>query len=340
MIPEVGFNTKNTMKLVKQLVNIKPILDDGISGVFYLKGNEECIAFRCELDGLNIIEENSIEYKSLNDYMHACGHDIHMAIMILMINYYSIHTHKPSLLFIFQPAEESGAGAKYIIDKGIVEKYNVKELYAFHVLPNLGDFIGCRNGIIMSQSCEIEINIIGIGGHITSNNSIDSIKAMNYFLNKYYKLSNEIKPNKIHIGNIQGGTVCNSVARSCTLKGTIRCLEENMMESIKENLENILYKMDKRYKTNTIIKYSIGSPPLINNRNLVSKIKYLAEDSYIEIEPLLLSEDFSYYGLHCNICYIFCGLTTFQELHSSTFDLKEEDCLKMLELYFRIIENV
>ena len=339
MIPEIGFNTKNTMKLIKQLVSINPIEDDGISGVFYFKSSEKCIAFRCELDGLNIVEENNIEYRSLNNYMHACGHDLHMAIMILMINYYSNYPHKPSLLFIFQPAEESGAGANYMIEKGLIEKYNVKELYAFHVLPNLGDFIGCSNGIIMSQSCEIEINFKGLSGHITSNNSIDSIKTTNYFLNEFYKLKNEIKPHKIHIGSIQGGTVCNSVAESCTLKGTIRCLEENMMDFIKECIENLLYRIDSKFKTKSTIKYSIGYPPLINNIELVSKIKRLAEDSYIAMEPLLLSEDFSYYGNYCNICYMFCGLTTSNELHSSTFDLKEEDCLKMLELYFRIIEN-
>ena len=95
--------------------------------VYYLPSNNKTIGFRCELDGLNILEENNIEYKSLNEYMHACGHDLHMAIMILMINYYSTHDHQPSLLFVFQPSEESGAGALHILKKDIT-KLKVKEV--------------------------------------------------------------------------------------------------------------------------------------------------------------------------------------------------------------------
>ena len=124
--PELGFNTQNTMRLIKDFINIEPIEDDEISGVFYLKGNDDCIAFRCELDGLNIKEDNDIEYKSKNNYMHACGHDMHMAIMISLINHYLDYEHKPSLLFIFQPAEESGAGAYYMLKKDIFFKKNKK----------------------------------------------------------------------------------------------------------------------------------------------------------------------------------------------------------------------
>ena len=339
MIPELGFNTYNTVKLIKQFINIQPVDDDGISLVYYLPSNNKTIAFRCELDGLNILEENDIEYKSLNEYMHACGHDLHMAVMIQMINYYSTHKHKPSLLFIFQPAEESGAGALHILKKNIIQKYEVQELYAFHVLPKLGDFIGCRNGLIMAQSCEFDITIKGNGGHLTSPNTIDSIKISNLFLNELYKLQRELFPHKIHIGYIKGGTICNSIAEYVVLKGTIRCLDENKMKSIKKTLENISIKLDKKYKSNSNIHYSIGYPPLVNHLQLVNKVKNLSEDYFIEIEPLLLSEDFSYYCNFCKCCYLFCGLTTEEELHSSCFNLKEEDCLKILELYFLIIEH-
>ena len=275
----------------------------------------------------------------MNHYMHACGHDMHMAILISMINYYHSNPHHPSLLFIFQPAEESGAGALHMIQKDFIHKYKVEELYGFHVLPELGDFIGCRSGCIMAESCEFKITIQGLSGHITSK-GIDAIKCANKIMNEIYKLKNKIKPNLIHIGSIEGGTICNSIADTSILKGTIRSLEENSMFYIKEVLEDSIYKIDQKFKSTTNIQYSIGYPPLINNNQLVSKIKKISKDDYIEIQPLLLSEDFSYYCDYCKCCYLFCGLTTFQELHSSTFDLKEEDCLKMLELYFRIIENV
>ena len=339
MFPEIGFDTYNTVQLIKQFINMKPVEDDGISLVYYLPSNGKTIAFRCELDGLNIQEENQVVYKSNNHFMHACGHDLHMAIMILMINIFSKKKHNTSLLFIFQPAEESGAGALHIINKGIIDKYNVDELYAFHVLPNLGDFIGCKEGLIMAQSVEFNIHIKGIGGHLTSNNTIDSIKSSNLFLNEFYKLQKELSPHRIHVGTINGGTICNSIAQYCEFKGTIRCLDKDSMISIKELIEYILIKLDKKYKTVSSIDYSIGYSPLINHVQLVEKIKVLSEDTYIEIEPLILSEDFSYYCDYCKCCYMFCGLTTNEELHSSTFDLKEEDCLKMLELFNRIIEN-
>jgi len=338
MIPEIGFNTYNTVKLIKQFINIEPVEDDGFSLVYYLPSNNKTIAFRCELDGLNIPEENNIEYKSSNNYMHACGHDMHMAIMIIMINNFIKKKHHPSLLFIFQPAEESGAGALHILKKDIIHKYEVQELYAFHVLPKLGDFIGSRNGLIMAESCEFNITIKGIGGHLTSPKTIDTIKISNLFLNELYRIQKDIFPNKIHIGYIKGGTICNSIAELIELKGTIRCLDVNIMYSIKKLIENIFIKLDKKYKSISNIHYSIGYPALINDSQLVNKVKNISKDYYIEIEPLLLSEDFSYYGNYCKSCYIFCGLTTVDDLHSSCFNLKEEDCLKILELYYQIIE--
>ncbi|MGN1344172.1 MAG: M20/M25/M40 family metallo-hydrolase, partial [Traorella sp.] len=107
IIPEIGFDTFETMKVVEECIGRKADLVGHNCGVFYLPYGEKCIAFRCELDALEIHEDIHHDCISKNQNMHACGHDLHMAIMIMTYKYFIAHPPSCSLLFIFQNAEES-----------------------------------------------------------------------------------------------------------------------------------------------------------------------------------------------------------------------------------------
>lgn len=338
--PEIGFDTKETMNRIKRLLNLNTANDDEYSGVFYLPSEKECIAFRCELDGLPIKEENDVDYQSTNAYMHACGHDAHMAILIETIHYFLHHPHKKSLLFIFQPAEESGAGSKYMMCQNIFEKYKVKECYATHVMPNLGDYIGCKENIMMAKSREIHLHIQGKGAHAGHKElGIDAMKATTFFLEHIYQIESDLKPNILHFGKLESGYVGNAVSSNSYLVGTMRCFNEKSDELIQNFLINLIKNIDEQFQTESSIEFKNGYDAVVNDKTLVDKIKKLLSDDYLEIQPLALSEDFSFYSQKCKCCYTLCGLSSKTDLHDSRFDLDEKECLKAIELNIRIVEN-
>ena len=336
--PEIGFNIQNTLNYIENTINMKSASKD--SGIFYLPGIKSCIAFRCELDGLEIKEKSNVDYKSINNYMHACGHDAHMAILIETILYFKHHKQDHALLFIFQPAEESGAGSQLIIQQDIFEKYQIKELYATHVLPSLGNKIGCKEGVLMAKSCEIKIIIKGKGIHVANRNQgIDTLLVLNHFLTFIYELQDKITPNIIHIGKVTSGEVCNAVSSISELNGTIRSFNEDSFHKIKEMCINQIKIFDQEYHTTSTILFSDGYDLLINDKTLVSKLEKNCKEDYIEVSPMVLSEDFSFYTSLCPCCYYFCGLTSHVCLHENTFDLNEEECLKAIELNIRLVED-
>ena len=334
--PEIGFHIHQTLSFIEQTLNMKSASTD--SGIFYLPGKKSCIAFRCELDALPIRELNTCSYQSNNGYMHACGHDAHMAICIETMLYFINHKHDHALLFIFQPAEESGAGSKHIIKQNIFEKYQVKELYATHVLPSLGDKIGCKDGVVMAKSCEIKIQMEGKSAHAAHpENGINSLFVATQFLNFVYAF--QIKPNILHIGKIVSGEVCNGISSSAFLEGTIRSFDDLFFENIKNKCTNKLRDLDQQYHTKSTLSFSEGYDLLINDSKLVHKLIRNCEEDYIEVNPIALSEDFSFYTSLCPCCYYFCGLTSTVDLHENAFDLNEVECLKAIELNIRLVED-
>lgn len=336
--PEIGFNIQNTLRYIENILNMKSASNN--SGVFYLPGTKSCIAFRCELDALPIKEMNDIEYKSRNEYMHACGHDAHMAILIETMIYFINHKQDHALLFIFQPAEESGAGSKQMIQLNIFEKYQITELYATHVLPSLGNKIGCREGILMAKSREIKITILGKSAHAgTPQNGINTLFAANQFLTFVYEYQKEIKPNILHIGKCISGEVCNAISSKTVLEGTIRSFDHDSFEKIKNECIQQIISLDKQLNTNTTILFSDGYDLLVNDSKLVHKLKKNCLEDYIKVMPMALSEDFSFYTSLCPCCYYFCGLTSDIGLHDNLFDLDEEECLKAIELNIRLVED-
>lgn len=336
--PEVGFDTFQTMAVIRKYMPIKPVEDDGFSGVFYLKGNtESCLAFRCELDGLPIVEKNDKEYASKNENMHACGHDLHTALLICLCIYLKKHAHQ-SYLFLFQSGEESGGGALKMIEKKIFEKYNIKALLATHVMPSLGDVIGYKANVMMAQSCEVNFNIEGKSAHAAHpSQGNDAIKSMVYILNEVEKIQQE--DILLHFGKASGGQVRNAIASHARIEGTLRSYEPHLFQKVKQKLIQIGLAADSIFHTVSRVEFSRGYERLVNDQGLVKLLCELDKDA-CEVEKMMLSEDFSFYGSYCPCCLFLCGLTSTKDLHDAFFVLDEKEGLKAFELYVRYSENL
>ena len=149
-IPEEGFNEYKTQKyIVNELKKLNcKIYELDSTGIlaFFDYDTSETIAFRCELDGINVEEETNLEYKSLHKgMMHACGHDGHMAILLGLGRVLSNIKCPRNVCLIFQPSEEKYGGALKVIESSIYKQLNIKEVYGLHLWPNL------KSGVIASR---------------------------------------------------------------------------------------------------------------------------------------------------------------------------------------------
>ena len=172
--PELAFEEQRTAAKVAELLTEfglevhTSVGNTGVVGVLKKGSSERMIGLRADMDALKILEQNTFEYRSVNEgKMHACGHDGHTAMLLGAAQYLSSHgDFDGTVVFIFQPAEEHGDGAKAMIADGLFERFPVDSVYAIHNFPSLatGKF-AVRAGSIMAAEDNFEITINGMGCH-------------------------------------------------------------------------------------------------------------------------------------------------------------------------------
>jgi N-acetyldiaminopimelate deacetylase len=172
-IPELAFEEFKTkeylLKILKMLKDIKIHTFDfpGIL-VEYSHGKGEYTLFRSDMDALPITEETGCDFASEHPgKMHACGHDMHMTILLGLIEKVSNERIEQNILFLFQPAEEGKGGAKRILDTGTLDKFPIKETYALHVKGDIPvGTVSTKPGIFFANTEEVDIVFTGIGAHV------------------------------------------------------------------------------------------------------------------------------------------------------------------------------
>ena len=169
--PELGFQEKRTKeKIASYLKELGLDVHHGVGIVGVLRAGEgnKVIGLRADMDALPIHETNTHDYISKNTgVMHACGHDGHMAMLLGAAHKLSTNANfGGTIVFIFQPNEELGLGAKAMMDEGLLENFPIQEIYGIHNLPGVqtGTLL-TRPGLICSSESLFEIKIKGMGGH-------------------------------------------------------------------------------------------------------------------------------------------------------------------------------
>lgn len=156
--------------------------DRGAVALFFDFGKPSTAVFRCELDGLPLTESTGAEYCSEHDgFMHACGHDGHMAICLALVEYFGSLTATKknkaprNALILFQPAEESSGGALHVAQSGILKRYGADRIFALHIWPGLpkGKLFS-REGICLAKNAEVDLRIACPARHV-ADDGLDSL---------------------------------------------------------------------------------------------------------------------------------------------------------------------
>ena len=356
-IPELGlqeYKTANYLKaeLIKMGYQPISILETGIL-VYIDNGYDKTLAFRSDIDALKIKEQTNCSFISKHEgYMHACGHDGHMAALLGLAKKLkdSPNSFEHNILLIFQPAEEAPGGAKLLVEEGILNKYQVKAIFGLHLMPTIDEGkIACRPGPLMAQNGELDVTVIGKSAHAGLYHlGVDSIVIASSIICQYQNIiSRIISPVEscvINIGEINGGTVRNIVADKTTFKGTVRTYSEAVFKKITDTMQAINHGMEESYGCKIEFSCPPMYPPVLNDYDLYRQFINLVDKNYEELkEPLMLAEDFAFYQKEVPGIFFYVGTKTakyLSGLHTETFNFNEEVLVQAVELYYRLASKI
>ena len=360
--PELGFQEHRTSAKIIEILEgmgVEPKSGVGKTGLTadMVFGEGPVIALRADMDALPIQETSDLKFSSKNPgVMHACGHDGHMAMLLGAAQLLSKTKSKfrGTVRLIFQPAEEGGGGARYMIKDGCLK--DVKEIYGIHIwnYQPLGE-IGIKEGPVLAAADEFDIIIEGKGGHgAAPQGTIDSIVVSSQLINSIQTIisrnTNPLESAVVTIGKIRGGDNHNIIADKVKLTGTVRAYTEKNRAMVKERLNQIIDGISKMSGAKILLKYHDGYPPTINHELPTKKVLDTAQKVVGDkAGPLYLSmggEDFSYYLKKIPGCFFFVGSAPNKDKvfetphHCSHFTMDENALLVGTSVYMNLLDDI
>jgi amidohydrolase len=359
-IPELGYEEEETAKrLLTELRTIPGIeIRSGIAGtgiVATLGAEKEgpCVALRSDMDALPIVEEMDIPYASNNPgRMHACGHDGHMACLVGAVK---VLSHLQDELtgpvkFIFQPAEETGAGGEKMCQEGALENPKVDAVFGLHGRPTMQlGTAGLRSGALMAGSRNFEIIIRGKGTHAASPHAgVDPVMIVGQLLSAIQTIvsraTDPLEGAVISVTMIEAGNTTNVIPETARMRGTIRGLRNEIIDTTSERLEHLAVNLARSMNGEADVKFEKGYPVTVNDEKATNYFadigrKVIGETALnSKVTPTMGSEDFAFYAGEVSAAFWFLGIcppdrSTYPGLHNPRFDFVDAAIPLAVELH-------
>ncbi len=347
---EPSFKEFNTTKLISEIlkeygINDFTEFDTGIFGTLNFNG-KKTIAVRADIDALPIDSEKTV-------FKHICGHHLHTTALLASICKIVSENKSPrsNIRFIFQPAEEIVEGARFLIEKGVMD--DVDEIYGLHVEPELpiGTF-SVKKGELMAGARHLKVVFYGNGTHAAyPHRGTDLIVAASDFITRCQTIiSRKINPTEkavLSFGKFSGGSIGNVLPGKVELEGTFRFFNEEVMKTIVYELDKLLKSIATYYDVKYDIDISKGTPPLINNSKLIPNLLKAVENSdLILVDDKRISmggEDFACYLKYAPGLFMRLGIKNSDKiipLHNPDFKVDASVLPFAVNLWENIIMNL
>lgn len=357
-IPETAFNESLTSAYVADYLRNEGlqvttgIARHGVVGFMAGETPGPTLMVRADMDALPIAEATGLPFASAHEgVMHACGHDAHMAMVLVAATVLKGFRDRlrGNLKFIFQPAEEGPGGAKPMIDEGVMENPRVDYAIGCHLWPDRPEgTIGVRPGTFMAAMNRFDIRILGSQGHgAMPHLCVDALEVGTQVVNALQRIvsrhMNPLKPTVVTIGAFHAGKAFNIIPGEAEMCGTTRTFDLEVWNSWETRLRRILQGVCDSMGARFELKFEFGYPPTINDPFMADLVRRCAEeavgpDKVVEPEPTMGGEDMSYYLQRAKGCFFFLGVGRegCAPLHNARFDFNEEVLLLGVETYCRV----
>lgn len=312
----------------------------GVVGVIRGQSNRSArmIGLRADMDALPILERSDKPWASgVPGKMHACGHDGHTAMLLGAARHLAdSRAFDGTVIVIFQPAEEGGAGAKAMIDDGLFTRWPCAEVYGMHNRPNLpvGEFTTAP-GPIMAAVDELVIHIEGRGGHAASpHQTIDPLPIAAAIIQAAQTITaRTVDPMHnavVSITTIHAGDAFNVIPQDLKMTGTVRTLREDVRNHVEERLSATVQQIASAYDARGTLEY-IRHYPVTVNHDIETQhaARAAAEVSgadrvTVNMTPVMGGEDFSFMLNEIPGAMINLGNGPSAGLHHPEYDFNDE----------------
>ena len=279
-----GFDLKDTLAFVKKELTdmgYEP-KECGKAGLTALAGGKKegkVFLLRADMDALPIKEEAEVDFASSNGCMHACGHDMHTAMLLGAAKLLKEHEDEieGTVKLMFQPAEEIFEGSHDMIESGLLQNPEVDGALMIHVMAGMpfepGTVIVSDPGVSAPAADYFEIRVQGTGCHGSMpNTGVDPLNAAAHILIALQEIhSRELAMNDravLTVGTMHAGAAANAIPDTAVMGGSIRTFDEEVRGFIKERLVQIAEGIAASFRAEAKVSWGSGCPTLVNDKDL------------------------------------------------------------------------
>jgi len=281
--PEILYDTHRTSALVAEKLRafgcddvVEGIGRTGVVGV--IKGNTDTsgkvVGLRADMDALPILEATGLDYASKTEgAMHACGHDGHTAMLLGAAKYLAeTRNFDGTAVVIFQPAEEGGAGGREMCEDGMMERWNIQEVYGMHNWPGrpVGEF-SIRSGAFFAATDLLEIEFEGLGGHAakpheTIDTTLMAAQAVTALQSIVSRNADPIDRIVVSITSFETESKAfNVIPQKVALKGTVRTMSTEMRDLAEKRVNEICHGIAATFGGKAVVDYQRNYPVMVND---------------------------------------------------------------------------
>lgn len=360
--PELGYQEQETSRRIAELLTSFGLqVHTGLAGTGVVatleNGPGPVIGLRADMDALPITELGDVSYKSRNPgVMHACGHDGHSA-MLLAAAAHLAQTRRFSgtVHFVFQPAEENLGGARKMVEEGLFDLFPMDGIYALHNWPGIAlGQVAINSGAMMASLDAFEITLTGKSCHAAMpERGADPIVAAAQLIMALQTIpSRRLSPQEstvVSITQIAGGEAINVLPDKVVLRGTFRCLNNQVRERVRGLIESYVAAQPQVSDVEGEISWYPGYPVTTNDPAQAQKVRDVATALLGESavswngNPSMASEDFACMLEACPGAYFWIGTdgeTASKPLHNAGYDFNDELIPHGVALWTALVEKM
>lgn len=343
--PEILFDTHRTSALVAQKLQefgcdevVTGIGRTGVVGVIKGKANTSgrVIGLRADMDALPIHEQTGLDYASKTPgAMHACGHDGHTAMLLGAAKYLSeTRNFDGTVVIIFQPAEEGGGGGREMCEDGLMERWNIQEVYGMHNWPGkpVGSF-AIRAGAFFAATDQFDITFEGKGGHAakpqeTVDTTVMAAQAVLALQTIASRNADPVEQIVVSVTSFETSSKAfNVIPQRVQIKGTVRTLSKDMRALAQTRIHAICQGIATTFGGTVDINYMLGYPVMVNHPDQTDFAAEVARavSGQCDDAPLVMGgEDFAYMTEERPGAYILIGNGDTASVHHPEYNFNDE----------------